>query len=70
MVGDTYEKQRMKRFVLRLNQLFNPELYPTEKPVQAKDIYKEFWLELNPTGIRGLTNVFTVIASIFNSSVK
>lgn len=56
-----------KRFALRLNQLFNPELYPTEKPVLLKDI----WKELCPH-VEKITILAEVIRSIYviNPEVK
>lgn len=56
-----------KRFALRLNQLFNPELYPTEKPIQLRDI----WKELCPH-VEKITSVADIIKSIYviNPEVK
>lgn len=55
-----------KRLALRINQYFNPELYPTEKPITLKDIWKE-----NVSYFEKITDVAAIIKAItINPIVK
>ena len=59
---------RLKRFVLRLNQLINSELYPTEPTVTIPKLYKEFRVELGHTKV--LIELLQYIRNIFNVKEK
>ena len=55
-----------KRFALRINQLFNPELYPTEPEVTIKTIWKDVVLHFDK-----ITNLVDVLRQVnINPEVK